>query len=199
MGDFCRSRPSKSNKSLRKCVFLFVWVFFARYRKESCEWLIFEHLLSFQSSWLLLKVPQVTPPWHVPMPEWNIVGGSRLHHLANCLLAATSHWRILATSLEEGLTQAKLQFHLVISEERVCVCLCPCVCVRVCVCWLAGIMDECCRNECAGSVLQGRSISTIHSSLITTAELRRDLFLFPSRPLVLFHNLYLVLFFSAFY
>lgn len=132
VGDFCRSRPSKSNKSLRKCVFLFVWVFFARYRKESCEWLIFEHLLSFQSSWLLLKVPQVTPPWHVPMPEWNIVGGSRLHHLANCLLAATSHWRILATSLEEGLTQAKLQFHLVISEERVCVCLCPCVCLLAC-------------------------------------------------------------------
>lgn len=110
----------------------FFWCFFARYRKESCEWLIFEHLLSFQSSWLLLKVPQVTPPWHVPMPEWNIVGGSRLHHLADCLLAATSHWRILATSLEEGLTQAKLQFQLVISEERVCVCLCPCVCLLAC-------------------------------------------------------------------
>lgn len=50
-----------------------------------------------------------------------------------------------------------------------------CVCWCMCVCWLAGIMDECCRNECAGSVLQGRSISTIHSSLITTAELKRDL------------------------
>lgn len=52
------------------------------------------------------------------------------------------------------------------------------VSVCVCVCGIAGIMDECCRNECAGSVLQGRSISTIHSSLITTLELRGDLSLF---------------------
>lgn len=38
-------------------------------------------------------------------------------------------------------------------------------------------MNECCRNERSASVLQGRSISTIHLSLITTAELRRNLFL----------------------
>lgn len=36
-------------------------------------------------------------------------------------------------------------------------------------------MNEHCRNERAASVLQGRSISTIHSSLITKAELRRNL------------------------
>lgn len=119
------------------------------------------------------------------------LGGSRLHHLAGCLLAATSHCPYPSNQFRRRALSGKAS---VPAGDLWSVCVRSCV--RVCVC--AGIMDECCRYEHAGSVLEGRSISTIHSSLITAVELRGNLspsFSFPpscylwlSLPLPFFHD-----------
>lgn len=128
----------------------------------------------------------VTSPWHVAVVECTVVGRRRRHHATSCCCIPATSFRGVrgASSLRRSFTSSWCSLRGV----RACVC--------VHVPQPVTIMNEYCRKERGSSVLQGRSISTIHSSLITTAELRKKRLRVLSALGILLSSFYFFLFFS---